>query len=71
MKYEYIIQDLGQLKGLLDFELKRLCSIIGLRYHSNTSLDPMSVGVLTLHGQASHHDEIVGDSDSGQDTLTL
>jgi len=47
------------------------CSIVGLGDHSHSSLDPVSVGVLTLHGHASHHNEIVGDSDGGQDSLTL
>lgn len=47
------------------------CSIVGLGDHGHSSLDPVSVGVLTLHGHASHHHEIVGDSDGGQDSLTL
>lgn len=31
----------------------------------------MSIGVLTLHRNSSHHDIVVGDSDGGKDTLTL
>jgi hypothetical protein len=47
------------------------CSIVGLSDHGHTSLNPMSVGVLSLHGHASYHDEIVGESDGGQNSLTL